>query len=168
MALSMYQASVPVIVRELKILIDILKKGEASAEARKIDPAVFIHARLAPDMFPLLRQVQIATDVVKGGVARLAGAEVPSFPDVETSFADLYARVEKIITFVEGFSATHIDGSESKPISLKVGGNDMTFTGQDYLFQFVLPNLFFHMTTTYALLRHNGVPLGKKDYLGAV
>jgi len=168
MTLSMYQASIPVIVHALNNLTVILKKGEAFATAKKIEPSVLINARLAPDMFPLSRQVQIATDVVKGGAARLAGVEIPSYADTESSFAELYERINKTITFLNGFKPAQIDGSEDKAISLKVGGNDLAFTGQQYLLHFVLPNLFFHITTAYAILRHNGVDVGKKDFLGGI
>ncbi|MBY0427627.1 MAG: DUF1993 domain-containing protein [Alphaproteobacteria bacterium] len=168
MSLSMYQASIPVIVHALNNLLGILKKGEAFATAKKIEPSVLVNARLAPDMFPLSRQVQIATDVVKGGAARLASAEIPSYADTESSFAELYERINKTIAFLNGFKAAQIDGTEDKAITLKVGGQDMEFKGQQYLLHFVLPNLFFHITTTYAILRHNGVDVGKKDFLGGV
>lgn len=168
MSLSMYQASIPVIVHALNNLLAILKKGEAFATAKKIEPSVLINARLAPDMFPLSRQVQIATDVVKGGAARLAGAEIPSYADNETSFAELYERITKTIAFLNTLKAAQIDGTEDKAIALKVGGNDMAFKGQQYLLHFVLPNLFFHITATYAILRHNGVDVGKRDYLGSI
>jgi len=167
MSLSMYQALIPVAVRNLNNLTAILKRAEAHAVAKKIDPEVFISARLAPDMFPLSRQVQIATDIVKGGAARLAGVEVPSFPDTEKTFPELYARIDKVIEFLKSFKATQIDGSEDRKITLKVGGQEMTFQGQPYLLNFVLPNLFFHVTTTYAILRHSGVEIGKRDYLGS-
>lgn len=168
MTLSMYQASIPVITRELGILSEILKKGEAFAAARKIDPSVLINARLAPDMLPLAKQIQIASDVTKGGVARLAGAEIPSYPDTETTFAELQERIAKTIKFVGGFTAAQIDGSEEKAITLKVGGQDMQMKGQQYLLGFVIPNLFFHMSIAYAILRHNGVELGKRDFLGSL
>lgn len=168
MTLSMYQASIPVITRELGILSEILKKGEAFAAARKIDPSVLINARLAPDMLPLAKQIQIASDVTKGGVARLAGAEIPSYPDTETTFAELQERIAKTIKFVDGFTAAQIDGSEEKAITLKVGGQDMQMKGQQYLLGFVIPNLFFHMSIAYAILRHNGVELGKRDFLGSL
>ncbi len=168
MTLSMYQASIPVITRELGILSEILKKGEAFAAAKKIDPSVLINSRLAPDMLPLSKQIQIASDVTKGGVARLAGAEIPSFPDTETTFAELQERIAKTIKFVSGFTVAQIDGSEEKAISLKVGGQDMQMSGQQYLLGFVIPNLFFHMSIAYAILRHNGVELGKRDFLGEV
>lgn len=167
MSLSMYQASVPVLVRHLTILSKILSKAEASAAARNIDPSVFIAARLAPDMLPLTKQIQIASDVSKGGAGRLAEAAIPSFADTETSFAELQERITKTIDYISSLKPEQIDGSEAKAISLKVGGRELHFSGQDYLLQFVLPNLYFHVTTAYAILRHNGVPLGKADYLEA-
>ncbi len=168
MTLSMYQASIPVITRELGILSEILRKGEALAAAKKIDPGVLINARLAPDMLPLSKQIQIASDVTKGGAARLAGAEIPSYADTETTFAELQERIAKTIKFVSGFTAQQIDGSEGKAISLKVGGQEMQMTGQQYLLGFVIPNLFFHISIAYAILRHNGADLGKKDFLGGL
>jgi len=168
MSLSMYQASIPVFIRQLNNLSAILKKGEAHALARKIEPEVFINARLAPDMFPLSRQVQIATDGVKGCAARLAGVEVPSYPDTEKTFAELYARIAKTLEFIKSFKANQIDGSEERKVTLKLRGEDTTFAGQWYLLNFVLPNLYFHVTTTYAILRHNGVDIGKKDFIGGL
>jgi hypothetical protein len=166
MTLSMYQASVPVFIRGLQNLSSVLDKAAAHAEAKKIDPAVFINARLAPDMIPLARQIQIATDTVKGGAARLAGVENPSYADTETTFPELKERLAKTIAFLKTVPAAQIDGSEEKTIVLKVGGNDLTFPGQAYLLHFVIPNLFFHVTVAYAILRHNGVELGKRDFLG--
>jgi hypothetical protein len=168
MTLSMYQASVPVFQRQLGNLSAILKKAEADAEARKIDPSVFLGARLAPDMFALARQVQIATDMAKGCVMRLSGAEVPKFEDDESTFADLEARIRKTLALIAGISASQIDGSEEKDIVLKFGQREMVFRGQSYLLDFVLPNLFFHLAMVYAILRHNGVALGKTDFVGAV
>ena len=168
MSLSMYQASLPVLVRGLEQLDNILGKAAAHAEAKKIDPSVFVNARLAPDMFALARQVQIATDNAKGCAARLAGVEVPSYADTETTFPDLQARVAKTIAFVKGFTAAQIDGSEARSVTLKIGGNELKFTGADYLFRLVLPNFYFHLTTAYDILRHNGVELGKPDYLGKI
>jgi hypothetical protein len=144
----------------------ILDKGAAYAEAKKIEPSVLMNSRLAADMFPLARQVQIASDVVKGGVARLAGIEIPSFPDTETTFPELQARIQKTVAFLKSVSAAQIDGSEERTITLKVGGNEMNFKGLPYLFSFVIPNFYFHITTAYAILRHNGVDVGKADYLG--
>jgi hypothetical protein len=168
MALSMYESSIPVFIHGLTNLAAILTKAEAYAAAKKIDPAVLTGARLAPDMFPLTRQVQIASDIVKGGAARLAGVEIPSFADTETTFAELQARIAKTITFLKGIMAAQIDGSEERAITLKVGGKEMVFKGQAYLLYFVVPNLYFHITAAYAILRHNGVDVGKADFLGDI
>ncbi len=167
MSLSMYQASAPVFIRMFNNLSAILEKAVADAEARKIDPAVFLAGRLAPDMHPLTRQVQIASDSAKLGIARLAGIDAPSFPDVETSFPELQARIAKTIGFIRSVSPEQIDGSEEKSITLKFPGGEISFSGQAFLLNFTLPNLFFHITTAYDILRHNGVVLGKRDYLGA-
>jgi hypothetical protein len=166
MPLSMYQSSVPVFVRVLNNLSAILDKGLADAETRKIDPDVFVRARLAPDMHPLSRQVQIASDTVKGGAARLAGIDPPSFPDTEASFPELKERIAKTVAFVQGIAADKFDGSEDRQITLKFPGGELNFSGVDYLQNFVLPNLYFHATTAYAILRANGVPVGKRDFLG--
>jgi hypothetical protein len=162
----MYQVSVPVFIRHLNNLSSILKKAEAHAIAKKIEPEIFINARLSPDMYPLSRQVQIAADVVKGGAARLGNVEVPSFPDTEKTFPELQARITKTIDFLKTFQTVQIDGSEDRKITLKIGGQEMSFAGQPYLLNFVLPNLFFHISIAYSILRHNGVELGKKDFLG--
>jgi hypothetical protein len=164
----MYQASIPVFLRNLTNLKAILEKGAADAEARKIEPSVFVNARLAPDMLALARQVQIATDTVKGAGARLAGVDVPSFEDTETTFPELQARLDKTIAFLKGLKAEQIDGSEERTITLKMRSGEVNFTGQNYLLNFVLPNLFFHCTTAYAILRHNGVQVGKMDFLGGI
>jgi hypothetical protein len=166
MTISMYQASVPVFIRALANLSAILDKGAAYADAKKIDPAVLINARLAPDMRPLSSQIQFASDSAKGCAARLAGVTVPSFPDTETTFADLQERIRKTSDFLKSVSAAQIDGSETRTITLKLGGNQVDFAGQAYLLDFALPNFFFHVTTAYDILRHNGAPLAKKDYLG--
>jgi hypothetical protein len=168
MSLSMYQASVPVMIRNLNNLSAILKKAEAHAATKKIELDVFANSRLAPDMYPLYKQIHIATDVSKGGAARLAGVEVPSYPDTERTFPELQARIAKTIDFIKSLQASQIDGSEGRTITLKVGGQELSFPGQAYLLHFVLPNIFFHVAIAYAILRHNGVELGKKDYLGAV
>jgi hypothetical protein len=165
MSLSMYQASIPVFVRMLSNLSAMLEKAAAYAEVKKIDPAVLIQARLAPDMRPLSFQVQVATDTVKGCAARLAGIEAPSFPDTETTFPELHARIAKTITFLQSVSAAQIDGSEERTVTLKLR-QEVQFKGQAYLLSFVLPNFFFHVTTAYAILRHNGVEIGKQDYIG--
>ena len=167
MQISMYRASVPVLARALRNLAAVLRKGEAYAAARNIEPSVLLGYRLAPDMFPLTRQVQIASDTAKGCVARLAGVEVPSYPDDEATFAQLLARIDRTIAFIEGFEAAQIDGSEQKPVTLKMRTGEINFEGLSYLLEFVLPNVYFHSTTAYAILRHCGVELGKKDFLGA-
>ena len=168
MPLSMYQASVPVFQRTLGALDKILDKSAAYAEERKIDPAVLIGARLYPDMFPLSRQVQIATDQAKGAPARLAGLPVPSFEDTEKTFPELKARIAKTLSFIATVSPGQIDGSEGRDITLKAGTRELSFKGQEYLLFFVLPNFYFHAATAFGILRHNGVPIGKLDFLGAV
>lgn len=166
MTLSMYQATVPVFARMLENLGGILAKAAAHAEAKKIDPAVFANARLAPDMFALARQVQIASDTAKGCVARLAGAEVPSYPDTEATFPELRERIARTLAFVRGFTAQQIDGAEERTVTLKLRGDEVKLRGEDYLLKLAIPNFFFHVTTAYDILRHNGVELGKTDYLG--
>ncbi len=166
MTISMYQASVPVMQKMLKNLDGILDKGAAHAGARKIDPQVLLGARLYPDMFPFLRQVQLATDHAKGGPARLAGLEPPKMEDNETSFADLKARVARVQSFLETLQAAQIDGSEERRITLKFGPREFAFVGLPYLLEFVLPNFYFHYATAYAILRHNGVEIGKRDFVG--
>jgi uncharacterized protein len=168
MSISMYQASVPAFLSMLKNLTAILDKAEGFAAEHKIAPEVLINWRLAPDMFPFVRQVQIAADFAKGTTARLAGAEVPSYADDETTFAALKARIAKTVKFVQGFSAKDIDGSEARDISLKIGGQDMHFKGEPYLVHFALPNFYFHATTAYAILRRCGVEIGKRDFLGEI
>jgi hypothetical protein len=167
MTLSMYQASAPVFTRMLGNLAAIIGKAEADAAARGIDPQVFLTARLAPDMLPLTKQIQIASDAAKGAIARLAGIESPSYPDTETSFPELTARIHKTIDFIGSVTAAQIDGSEAKAITLKFPGREIEFTGQSLLLGFSLPNFFFHITTAYDILRHLGVRLGKMDYIGA-
>ena len=168
MSLSMYQASVPVFARALSNLKHVLQKGEAHAAEKGFAPDVLLQSRLYPDMLPLVRQVQIATDMCKNGVARLAGVDPVPFPDEEATFADLVARIDRAIEVVQSFSAEQIDGSEARPVSFMTRTNgEMKFDGQGYLLGFVLPNLYFHSTVTYALLREAGVPLGKVDFIGA-
>jgi uncharacterized protein len=166
MTISMYQASVPSLVRSLTNLVAILEKGAAHAEAKKIDPAVLINSRLYPDMLPLVRQVQIASDIARRGVARLAGLEAPKMEDTETSFAELVDRLQKTTAYLETLTSEQIDGSEAKSISLPMGKDTLTLAGLPYLLAFVLPNVYFHVTTAYNILRHNGVELGKIDFLG--
>jgi uncharacterized protein len=167
MSLNMYQASIPVFIRMLGNLSSILDKAATHAGAKKIDQAVFVNARLAPDMYPLSRQVQIATDMVKGCAARLAGIEVPSYEDNETTFADLQARIAKTVAFLQSVSDGQINGSEGRTVTLKLRDKEVSFLGLPYLLDFVLPNFYFHITTTYAILRHNGLEIGKMDFLGS-
>jgi hypothetical protein len=167
MASSMYQASVPAFLQMLNSLSAILGKAEAFAAERKIDPAVLLGYRLAPDMFPLVRQVQIATDHAKGCCARLAGVEVPKYADDETTFAALQARIAKTVAFVQGFKPSDIDGSEERDITITAGSRELRFKGQQYLVNFVLPNFYFHVTAAYGILRHCGLPIGKRDFMGA-
>lgn len=168
MTISMYTATVPVFRRMLGNLASILKKGEAHAAAKKFDPHVLLAARLAPDMFPLLRQVQVACDFARGVPARLAGAEVLSIPDDQATFADLYALIDRTIAFADGFTPAQIDGSETKAIVLRPGTpREKRFDGLAYALHYGLPHFYFHVTTAYALLRHNGVDVGKQDYIGA-
>jgi uncharacterized protein len=166
MTISMYQASVPVFVDALTNLAAILRKAEAFAESKKIDPSVLIGMRLAPDMLPLARQIQIASDNSKGPVARLAGIERPVYADDETTFDALQARIAKTIAFMQSVSAAQIDGSDDRIITLKLGSEEKTFRGEPYLLGFALPNFFFHVAMAYAILRHAGVEIGKLDYLG--
>ena len=168
MAISMYQASVPVFVKTLGNLSAILDKGAAFAIARKVDPAVLLGYRLAPDMLKLTQQVQIAADHAKRATARLAGVEAPVYEDNEASFADLKARIDKTIAFINTLKPGQVDGSEARDITLKVGGNSKTLSGQAYLLHNALPNFFFHVTTAYAILRHCGVDVGKKDFIGQI
>ena len=167
MTISLYQASVPVLIRGLTQLSVILEKGAAHAAAKKIDPSVLVNARLFPDMLPLARQVMIVTDNAKGFVARMAGQEPPRYEDTETTFEELAARVQKTLAFVKTFKPQDIDGQEEKVVSFKLGPREVTFNGQDYLTAYLLPNFFFHVSIAYAILRHHGVELGKRDYLGA-
>jgi uncharacterized protein len=166
MKTSMYQTSIPTFTRVLNNLVAILEKGAADAEARKIDPTVLLNARLFPDMFPFTRQVQLAADTAIGGTARLAGTEVPVHENSESSFAELVARIQKTIAQLESFKPEQLDGSEDKTITWKTRSSTKNMQGLLYLMNHVLPNLFFHTTTAYNILRHNGVELGKMDYLG--
>ena len=168
MSLSMYQASIPAFVQMLNNLSAILDKAEAHAANRKIDPEVLLNYRLAPDMLPFVRQIQIAADLAKGAAARLAGVEVPKHDDTEKTFADLKARLAKTAAFVQSFKPTDIDGSEDREIRLMLGEHTMNFKGQPYLVHFVMPNFYFHGTTAYDILRQCGVELGKRDFIGTI
>lgn len=166
MALSMHSASVPQIAHMLGAMLGWLDKAEAHAQARKFDSANYLGLRLAPDMLPFAKQIQIASDMAKGCAARLAGVEVPAWEDNEASLADLRTRLQRTIDYVKGFGPAQIDGSDAREIVLPTRtGEPRRFTGENYLKQFVLPNLYFHASMAYALLRHAGVELGKKDYL---
>ncbi len=167
MTLSMYQASVPVFIQGLTGLGGVIDKAAAHAAERKIDPAALLQARLYPDMFPFARQVQIATDFAKGGAARLAGVEFPTYEDSETTFEELRARVDKTIAFLRTLEAAQIDGSEDRDISLVRRGETSIVKGQAYLLEQAMPNFYFHITTAYAIQRHNGVEVGKRVFLGA-
>ncbi len=156
----------PYLARSLGALDAILGKAEAHCAAKSIQPEVLCLDRLYPDMFPLARQVQIATDHAKGAVARLAGLEVPVYADDEQGLGELRARVQKTRGFVESVPAAAFDGAEARTIHVKFGPREMTFTAPDFLFGYALPNFYFHMTTAYAILRHNGVEIGKRDFMG--
>ena len=166
MAISMHQISVPVFTQYLLALSANLDKAAAFCAAKKIDPAVLVSARLAPDMFPMSRQVQIACDFAKGASARLAGAEVPAWADDEKTFDDLKARIQKTLDFIAGLKPAAFEGAETRDIKIKVRGNDVTFKGLPYLANYAMGHFYFHCTTAYAILRHNGVELGKGDFIG--
>ncbi|HQN64690.1 MAG TPA: DUF1993 domain-containing protein [Methylophilus sp.] len=163
--LSMYDATIPPLKRALNSLSHILKKGEEYADAKKADHSVLLNARLYVDMYPLIRQVQIATDMAKGAGARLAGIEIPAYEDNETSFAELQARIAKTVAFLDGIKPEQLTGSATRQVSVMVSRLELKFTGQDYLLKWVNPNVYFHVTTAYNILRHLGVELGKKDFL---
>jgi hypothetical protein len=162
----MYQASVPAFVRALNNLASILEKGAAHAQARKIDEAVLLGSRLFPDMLSLTRQVQLASDIAKSGAGRLAGAEFPAYEDKETTFQQLIERIRNTVTYLETLHAAQIDGSEEKTVNWQTRSSTRSMQGLPYLMQHLLPNVHFHVTTAYAILRHNGIEIGKKDFLG--
>ena len=166
MAISIYDQLVPVFTQMLSALDKVLSKAEADATSRKIDLEVFVNGRLAPDMLPLTRQIQIMTDQAKGSASRLAGQDPPKWADDEKSFADLHARVQKTIAHLKTFKPEDFEGAEKRSVELKFPNATFNFTGKDYLLNFVIPNFYFHYTTAYAILRHNGVPIGKGDFLG--
>jgi uncharacterized protein len=162
----MYDSSIPHLTHYLKSLSALLKKAEAHCAAKKIDPNALLNARLFPDMLPLTRQVQIACDFAKGAAARLAGVAVPSYADTEASFADLQERIAKTLEFVGSFKKDQYADAATRSVTIKVAGQEMNMPGSDYLSGFVLPNFYFHVTTAYNILRHNGLELGKADYMG--
>ncbi|MGI8840353.1 MAG: DUF1993 domain-containing protein [Caulobacteraceae bacterium] len=167
MPLSLYEASIPVYLRMSRNLSAILDKAEAYAEESGVALSTLAEARLAPDMHPLARQIQMASDAAKGGAGRLAGAEPPSMPDTETTFPELKERLAKTVAYLETIRPEQVDGGEDRTIELKFPNGSMTFTGRDFLLLFSMPNFLFHVTTAYDVLRNQGVPLGKMDYLGA-
>jgi len=166
MPLSMYDASIPVLKHTLGSLGAILKKAAEHAVSKNIDQSVLINARLFPDMFPLGKQIQIATDQAKGSAARLAGIDIPVFEDKEVTFDQLQVRIAKTIAFLDSIKASQIDGSEERGIMLQLHDDKLEFKGKGYLINWVLPNFYFHVTTAYGILRHNGVDIGKNDFLG--
>ena len=166
MNISMYQASVPRFASTLSNLSNILGKAQAYVDAKKLDPAALTTYRLFPDMFPLTKQVQIACDTAKGAVARLAGVQIPVYEDNEKTLAELQARIAKTLAFIQTVSAQQIDGSEDKDIVIKRADKETHYPGMQFLLGNALPNIYFHMTTAYNILRHNGVEIGKRDYLG--
>jgi hypothetical protein len=169
MSLSIHEGSVPVLARVLSNVAGIVEKGRLHAESEKIDPAVLLGMRLYPNMFAFTRQVQVVSDTAKGCVARLASVEAPKYPDTETSFAELKERLEKTLAFVNGFKPRQLDGADGRPVVLKFPNSTLNFnSGWDYLLSFALPNLYFHSSMAYAILRHGGVKLGKSDYLGNI
>jgi len=166
MTISMHQASAPRFANTLKNLSAILDKAQAHADAKKLDPKVFASARLFPDMFPMARQVQAACDAAKGAVARLAGVAIPAHEDTEQTFEELKARIAKTIAFIQTVQPAQIDGSEEREVVLKMRSGEVKFKGMQYLLGHALPNFYFHVTTAYNILRHNGVEVGKRDYIG--
>jgi hypothetical protein len=169
MSLSIHDAAVPVFVRAMQSLSGVIEKGRLHAETEKWDPSVLLATRLYPDMFPLNRQIQVVSDQCKGGAARLAVIEPPKYPDTETTFAELKERLDKTIAFVKGVDPKKFEGADKRVVELKFPNNTLTFkNGWDYLNAFVLPNVYFHCSMAYAILRHCGVKLGKADFIGRI
>ena len=168
MSLSMHQCSIPVFIHSLNNLAALLKKGETHFAKEGVDALELINARLHPDMHPLSRQVQIACDVAKGAGARISGIEAPKYDDTESTFAELYTRIDNTLHFLSALSAEAINGTENKDIKMQAGPYELEFTGSSYLIKWALPNLYFHISTAYSILRHNGVDIGKIDFLGPI
>jgi hypothetical protein len=169
MSLSIHDASVPVVVRAMQGLVGVIEKGRLHAESEKFDPAVLLATRLYPDMFPLSRQIQVVSDQCKGGIARLVGVEPPKFADAETTFAELKERLEKTIAFVKSVDVKKFEGAGTRPLEIKFPNATLNFkSGWDYFLGFVLPNVYFHSSTAYGILRHCGVKLGKQDFIGSL
>lgn len=168
MTMTAYDVSVPAFTQVLEALVGLVDKAEAHAQAKKIEPSVLLGSRLYPDMFPLVRQLQLTTDFAKGACARLAGVDVPGYQDTEASFADIRQRLKRTIEFIASLPRDKFAGAETRDVTVRVAGQPATFKGQPYLVNFALPNFYFHATTAYAILRHCGVDLGKRDFLGKV
>jgi hypothetical protein len=166
MSISPYDLTIPTFQRGFATLSKLLDKAEAFAQEKAIKPEILVNARLAPDMLSLAGQIQRMSDTAKGAASRLTGTDAPSFPDDEVTLADLRARIEKTTTYLASVSQSAFDGAEERTVVLKTRGGELSSSGKDYLLTFVLPNFYFHLTTAYAILRHNGVPVGKLDYLG--
>jgi hypothetical protein len=166
MAFNIYDVSIPAFIQTLNALSGVLTKAVAHAEAKKIDPQILITARLAPDMHPLARQIQMASDSAKGFGARVAGVDVPSFPDTEATFPELQQRITKTIDFLKSLKPEQFEGGSDREVTLNLGGQKVAFKGSVYLAKFAFPNFYFHATTAYDILRHNGVDIGKRDFLG--
>ncbi|MEN6543519.1 DUF1993 domain-containing protein [Parvibaculum sp.] len=168
MTLNMHQASIPLMLQMFGSISAVLDKAAAYCEERKIDPAVLLGYRLAPDMIPLSGQIQIMTDQAKGCAARLAGIDIPSYADTEKTFDELKARIAKTVAFVKSVTPEQINGAEDREVVLKIGGNELKLKGSQYFFHFFLPNFYFHATTAYDILRHAGVQIGKRDFIGQI
>ncbi|WP_296944756.1 DUF1993 family protein [uncultured Massilia sp.] len=168
MTMSMYDASIPLFRQILGSLVAILDKAEAHVDAKKLEPDALLRARLFPDMFPLLRQVQLATDFAKGAAARLGGVDVPRYDDVEQDFAGLRARLEKTLAFLDSVAREAVDAGADRDVTIGSGASERHFKGKAYLLHYALPNFYFHATTAYDILRHNGLDIGKRDFIGSV
>jgi uncharacterized protein len=166
MPVSMYQATVPPYIKALTNLKAFLQKAATHAQEKKVEEAVLLQSRLYPDMFPLVTQVQIASDIARATSARLAGLEPPSYEDKEKTFGELYERIDRTLDYLRGLKPEQFEGADTRPITRPVRGQPHTFTGINYLQQFGIPNVYFHAATAYDILRHNGVELGKADFLG--
>lgn len=166
MSVSLYDVAIPTFQKQLSALEAFLDKAAEQAAAKKIDFAVYLGSRLYPDMFNLTRQVQLATDFAKAAPARLAGTEVPSFPDVETTLPELKARIAKIQALLAAYKREQFEGADTRELTIKTGGQDVTMTGREYLLHVAFPNFYFHCTTAYDILRHNGIEIGKRDFMG--
>lgn len=169
MSQSIHDAAIPTFVRALQALSGVIEKGRLHAENEKIEPSVLLSMRLYPDMFPLSRQIQVVSDQCKGGASRLAGVEPPKYADTETTFAELKERLDKTVAYVKSIDVKKFEGADTRPIELKFPNSSLNFkSGWDYLLKFVLPNVYFHSTTAYGILRHAGVKVGKMDFMGDI